>query len=420
VRLLSAQIGVDLDCDGGALSNPFQLGIEGTGKALSADGAIVRGKVSLRNGFQADGEVELTGIQIGFILQCDGGKFNNRSDGAKQLGSAINFGGAIVQGDISLGRGFRSHGHLNIVGAQITGDLVCTQARFDGIVNVQRTVIKGAFVWIAVADPELTTLDLRDVSAGALKDDSLSWPPKGNIRLDGFVYQRISEGPRDSASRLKWLALQESFTPQPYRQLAKALRESGDEDGAKTVLVKMEQRLRTGEWSSPFLRLGVGYGYYPLRAIGGLLILSAVGWIFFRRAYLAGSMTPTDKDSYEYFTNGATNGGAPPPHYTRFSPSVYSIENSLPLVKLGQADHWQPDPQKIPVVSGSLLSVAYWQNIFSWFWGLATSPKSWWSSFLEVTLSPVFLRRFVWFQIIFGWILATFFAAGVTGIIRKD
>jgi hypothetical protein len=40
--------------------------------------------------------------------------------------------------------------------------------------------------------------------------------------------------------------------------------------------------------------------------------------------------------------------------------------------------------------------------------------------FSRLTTSPVFLQRFLWFQIILGWILATLFAAGITGIVRKD
>jgi hypothetical protein len=33
---------------------------------------------------------------------------------------------------------------------------------------------------------------------------------------------------------------------------------------------------------------------------------------------------------------------------------------------------------------------------------------------------PKFLRWFLWVQILLGWLLATLFLAGVTGIVRKD
>ena len=54
----------------------------------------------------------------------------------------------------------------------------------------------------------------------------------------------------------------------------------------------------------------------------------------------AGSFAPTDKDAYVYFTVEHRL----PDHYERFHATIYSLENSFPLVKLGQVDRWQPDP----------------------------------------------------------------------------
>ena len=48
--MLSAQIGDNLECDGGTFRNA-------SGKALNADRITVQGNVLLRNGFSADGEV---------------------------------------------------------------------------------------------------------------------------------------------------------------------------------------------------------------------------------------------------------------------------------------------------------------------------------------------------------------------------
>jgi hypothetical protein len=142
------------------------------------------------------------------------------------------------------------------------------------------------------------------------------------------------------------------------------------------------------------LRWTIGYGYYPERAICGLSLLTGLSWIIFRRAKLAGAMSPTDKDACERFKGG----GAAPEYYPPFSPLVYSVENSLPLVKLGQADRWQPNPDGPKSAKG-------WKN--------------WRSNLKGIHASSVFLRRFLWFQIILGWILATFFLAGLTGLIQK-
>jgi hypothetical protein len=64
---------------------------------------------------------------------------------------------------------------------------------------------------------------------------------------------------------------------------------------------------------------------------------------------------------------------------------MYSLENSLPFVNLGQKDRWMPDP----------------------------NPGGAWRM-------SAFLRWFRWFQVLLGWLLATLFVAGVTGVVRKE
>ena len=89
----------------------------------------------------------------------------------------------------------------------------------------------------------------------------------------------------------------------------------------------------------------------------------------------------------------------PPGHYQAFYALAYSLENSFPLVKLGVQDKWAPGPD----VQGPNCQSVGW-----------TSP------FLLRIASPGFLRWFRWLQICAGWILATLFVGGVTGVIRKD
>jgi hypothetical protein len=275
--------------------------------------------------------------------------------------------------------------------------------------------------------------------------------------LDGFVYGRFSAGATDAASRLRWLGLQGDFTPQPYRQLAKVLREAGDEDGAVKVLQEMERRWREQEGhtrlarlESDFLRWTIGYGYNPGRAVWGIAVLSGLAWIIYRRGYLAGNIVPKEKDAYKSFKDD----GQPPGHYTEFPPLVYAVENSLPVVKLGQEDAWHPEPDAENAHSQQkkwltrlggprIWTRLHWlQNIlvacgfkadpnpgeplrplqrFLVFCGLQPhpireTPPSRLSRWLT---SPRFLRWFLWIQILLGWLLATLFLAGVTGIVRK-
>jgi hypothetical protein len=375
VRLLGAQIGGDLDCSGGTFKNPG-------GNALHADRADVKGSVFLSDGFSAEGEVRLLGAQIGGDLTCSGGTFKNPGK------DALSFHNAEVEGGTYLRRGFTAEGEVGLVGAQIGGDLTCTGGKFCRV-GVQRAAITGALFWHGVEVAETTTLDLTNASAGSLIDDEMSWPSKGKLFLDGFVYGHISgDSPRDAKTRLRWLERQDPFTPKPYRQLAKVLRETGDDSGARKVLFDMERRRRQMEDRRWYTRLWgwvlkcmIGYGFYSWLALLWLVGLTIVGWGLFRHGYFSGAMAPADKDAYCHFR---AKGWAPN-HYQRFTASIYSLENSLPFVNLGQKDHWTPDPNP------------------------RASPRF-----------SAFLRWFRWGQVLLGWLLATLFVAGVTGVVRKE
>lgn len=351
-NLYGARIGGNLECSGSTFSNPGDY-------ALNLEGIDVKGKIFL-DGFRADGQVNLVGADMGDNLECDGGIFNN------PVGVALRLEHAKVAGNVFLRSGFVAHGEVDLSGARIQGDLNSTGANFNDAV-----------------------LNLTDASVSGIRDDRNGWPGPGKLILDGFVYGRIADGPSEAGPRLDWLALQpqKTFATQPYLQLAKVLKAAGDEDGAATVLEAMEDKRRSYAVSGHVLdavekwplKLTVGYGYRPLRAFGWGVGLSVVGWIIYRRAELARAMVPTDKDACDAFQARKEM----PPQQPRFSPAVYSIENSLPLVKLGQADKWQPDPD-------------------------------------PTKRSARLLRWFLWAQILLGWLLATLFIAGVSGIVHKD
>jgi hypothetical protein len=401
VRLLHAQIGINLECDAGSFINKG-------GRALNVAAISVKGQVYLRSTtkshnkeglFTAHGEVNLDFAQIDGQLDCTGGVFNNAG------GTALSVNRIIVKSKVFLTDGFIATGEVKLSGAQIGGAFNCAGGNFHA-----------------------ATLDLTDATASTVVDSGLNnipadkpstcsetiWPQSGGLLLDGFNYVRISsDGRFNVKKRLRWLGLQPQspFHPKPYLQLAKVLQESGDSEGALCVKERMEDLRRKEErsaksgfwsfllnWAATFwnflLKWTIGYGYYPKRAIWWLVLLAALGWFIYGRSYFAGTMTPTDKDAYNTFEAG----GPLPPHYPKFSASIYSLENSLPLAKLGQADKWQPAPQpQQPAQNRSSSEV--------------------WSKFAT---SPCFLIWFLRGQILLGWLLATFFVAGVSGIVHKE
>jgi hypothetical protein len=408
VRLLGARIGGSLDCSGGTFKNPGK-------DALGADGAVVGGEFFLNEGFSAEGVVRLLGAQIGGNLDCSGGTFENPG------GVALGADRAKVQGGVFLRDGLSAEGDVRLPGVQIGGNLACVASRLSRLI-AETSTVKGDFFWLAIKDPQATTLDLRNASAASVIDDEKSWPKPRNLVLDGFVYGHISgNSPRDARTRLAWLALQVPFTPQPYRQLARVLRESGDEDGAVTVLREMERLRRQQEdrtWparvGSGVLRLTIGYGYNPLLAVYWIAGLTGLGWILYRRSYLAGSIVPTEKDAYEAFKRD----GRPPQHYTAFAPLVYSLENSLPLVKLGQGDTWHPESNADDTLPRQKTSLT--AHASPSLWAPLRRARRWLICRGLWPTSPKFLRWFLWIQILLGWLLATLFLAGVTGVVRKE
>ena len=166
------------------------------------------------------------------------------------------------------------------------------------------------------------------------------------------------------------------------------LREAGDDSGARKVLFEMERRRRRVEDRSWYARAWgwalkwmIGYGFHVRWAFYWLVGLSLLGSVLFWSGYSCRAMAPTDKDAYCFFRAQ----GRAPDYYQRFNAPIYSLENSLPFVNLGQKDNWTPDP----------------------------NPRA--SRWM-----PGFLRWFRWGQVLLGWLLATLFVAGVTGVVRKE
>jgi hypothetical protein len=114
-----------------------------------------------------------------------------------------------------------------------------------------------------------------------------------------------------------------------------------------------------------------------------------VGASLYWFSYSAGTIAPTDKDAYANFESRRK----PPLYYARFQPFSFSLENTFPLVKLGQADKWQPNPGVY--VDGPLRFIA-------WFG------------------STTFVRWFIWIQIVLGWLFTTLFLAAVSGIVQHE
>ena len=257
VRLLGTQIGGDLDCSGANLDGK-------EGRALSCEGAGIKGSVLLtdsvavdgkKTGFTANGEVCLLGAQIGGELNCSGARFV-KIEGKEKESYALSFDRAAIKGSVFLSNGFTANGTVRLLGAKIGGDLTCSRANFDGRKNnallcdgagVARNVflrdgftangevrlqgaqiggdldcsgakldnkngdalrcegacVAGRFFFRKLVSP-VNGVSLASMQVRALLDDEKAWGER--LILDGFVYGELSVGaPTDADTRRAWL-----------------------------------------------------------------------------------------------------------------------------------------------------------------------------------------------------------------------
>ncbi len=357
---------------------------------LEADGLAVRGSVFLSDGFHASGEVRLLGAEIRGNLECDGGAFLSKD------GKALSADQIKVAGSVFLRNKFSAEGDVRFVGAEIGGQINASAAQFGdtSCVNFENATVQQTFFWYGLGPDSPVRLNLSHASVGQIADDEQSWPRKGNLFLDGFAYERIASDPSSAQKRIEWLARQpDDFIPQPYRQLAKVLRERGDDAGARRVLIAMEDaRLRFGGLSlmqcaaSWVLWATVGYGYTPLRALWYIVSFVILGTILFGWGHTAGVVTLVEPKN-------------PPVQVEPFNPFIYSLENFLPLVDLHIAKHWLPDPNAKPIAL---------------VWPLSESPSP-----TPASLGRC-LRWYLWVHILLGWFFTSMFIAGITGLVRRE
>ena len=167
------------------------------------------------------------------------------------------------------------------------------------------------------------------------------------------------------------------------------LRNRGDESGNEEVLIALEDARYKGLtlparlWGA-FLKITVGYGHRPLRAIVWSLAIVLLGWGMVSIGRRAGVMSPTWPEN------------KPPSEqksYEELHPLLYSLDLFLPFVNLHQEHYWWPN---------------------------ATMSGDWTVLGRTIAVRGSVLRYYLWMQIVAGWLLSAIFIAGITGLVRND
>jgi hypothetical protein len=402
VKLVGAQIGNVLSCSGAKLHEPAPQRPSDPIQALNCD-RIKALTILLDKGFSAQGEVRLQGAEIGINLICSGGRFTNDIDK-----DAISADGSKIGGALHLDEGFAAQGEVALINCQIGGDVICKAGSFTKV-NLTRATINGALIWSEVSNAATAQLNLTNATTGPLEDQdgNASWPAPGKLYLDGFAYTRISQSAQRSVSeRLDWLSRVPQFSTQPYQQLAKVMRECGDIDGSHQVILTMERKRRQVPGTRWIQRVK---GWILQWTIGyGQRPLWAMGWLVV--LFAVGAIVfglgylgggITPRDKDAY--EEFAKRGYPPSYCSQFNPLLYSFEHSFPLVSLGVKDRWGPNAKAStmpPVVN--LTALRYLQDH-----KLAISSSGW-------------LLCWMWVQTVLGWAFATLFVVGLTGIVKSD
>lgn len=416
VELSGARMGSYLCCDDAKLK-------VGSGDALSGRHMVVGAGVSLSGGFETTGRVCLDNTEIRGNLDCGGANFAVNEE------QALSADLAVVHGSIFFSRGFQSLHTIRMVNARIGGALSCMGARLGSLI-CSNSKISGDFVWLGVQVSELTRLVLAGAKVKNFRDDLGSWPTESAMNVDGFEYEELTlhtkptaheiktgslpqELPLIVAERMSWIKLQPrdcQLEPQPWVWLANLFEAKGYHADAKQVFAEFRRsKARQLEWHPyqwlrrrgakrivPRLRLrnlrkdlqnlrhpnralALAFAWLeevPARILYSIAVSLIMGGLIFSHAGSLGALAPTESQAYEAFIKGRPMPAA----YPALNPFVYTVENALPLVKLGQDDKWAPDPR---YVSSNWLT-NYW-----------------------------FLMWVRWSLILFGWFQATVLAAAL-------
>lgn len=408
VVLTDARVGGSIDCGAGHFQySKVEPQVWGAGlhKALTLEAAQVRSDIYLWDGFESDGMIYMNDAVLGADLYFMGARVSNPG-GVAISAASVSVKGNVLIGPRSIGEnsaaavrfqrvsaGFETDALVDFSAARVDGSFVTTQSTFKAVGSAPSgfiaptLAVRGSFTWSGVTMDRENQLNLSAASMLELIDDPSSWPAPGKLNIDGLTYQGIV--PADAVTRLRWIGLQSGFHPQPYRQLAKVQRESGDEIGAQQVLVALEDARYArfgpfGRATGALLKWTIGYGYRPLLTVMWSLAVIALGWGLVslgKRAHLLRPIWPEN---------------APEPaaeSYEDLNPLLYSIDAFFPFVDLHQEHYWWPDTR-----------------ISNKYTILGRTLK----------LSGRMLRYYLWFEIGAGWLLSAIFLAGVSGLLRNN
>jgi len=418
---------------------------------LVADRLEAQGGVFLRHGFVARCGVHLPSARIGH-LDCEGGRFDS-PDGYAIVGDRM-----IVRAGVFLRKKFEAHGAVLLGGADIGGDLDCSNGYFktkDTSKDARALDATGATIQGSCNIRNATFegfLDLTRTRIGSINDERREegrtdalWPER--LSLADCRYDALFMGSYlDARNRLRWLANHDTTIsdffpennppdPAPYRWLAFILRKQGHERDADLVLVRLgwrrwrpllRQRLTVGGWArasavplfvlSFFYGMIVGHGYARFRPLWYLAGFWLAGTIIFG-AQDGRRMQPTQGYVLRAWTQAEQGGWDGTP----LNPTT--INSWIDMKRNAGVIYSKSTWQQQQLTDQQLRWIASYPKFSPWVYSLDaflplvdfhqedywTPSSGWWAK-----------DWYLPFHIASGWIIATLFAASFTRLARQD
>jgi hypothetical protein len=374
ISFINATIESNLECQGAKLGAKLKAEAD----ALTLDGATVKGDVFFSQDFECCGEIRMLGTTVAGSIHCTG---------AKLLGNAnaLALDKANVSGNVYLNSNLHCTGTIRLHNCTIKGNLIFVAATVDEVL-CKSMKLTGDLVWCGVRKTPKTLLNLNGACVRAFHDDEASWPAKGQLELVNFVYTDLiyhelltqDKGGlapecllRIESDRIPWLKLQSDpnqLHPQPWLQMGKYLESVNNKSGSRHVHYKYRcLAAHKGPWY--YRRLKIAFACLeesPVRVLVPIAVTLALGTLIFAGAHCSDAMISTARDKDGQPLTGPALGRYPP-----FQPFVYTLDNALPLVKLGVDDKWTPDPNHKGRASFPRYSWLNWLGWFNSYWYLA-------------------------------------------------
>jgi hypothetical protein len=422
--------------------------------AVNGDGLILGGDMLFIE-CELQGSVSLIGARVGRDFRCENAQFDFPgeetlvADGIDVAGTTFVHEGTVNNGifrfvQANLHQGFRARRATFDVSGTYRGrfdntrlvarlyDLHPALAERRGLCGIYApgAEVSGTFLWQDIerlpADrgPYDFWLYLVGSTVDVVEDHEESWSKLDRFDVTGCEYARIATPSNDFGWRLRqldkqyailnrdtrtgnWLLawaiflrwahrLDEAvrrFKPQPYMQLAKVVRDGGHEAAANVILVQLERNRTRYSNFSPLRQLArhvldviLRYGFKKFRPIWILLGWAVLSATCFEAAYERGAIVPSTSEH---------------PRVT-FNAMVYAIDTLVPIVDLNQKKNWIVEPLSVHSTPAHLGAPLWCQSA-----GVLCQSPDWGPGLL------------VFFNTFFGWAMTTFFAAGISGLLRS-